>query len=343
LRHLRSILALPFVVTIVIPALRVWWRGAPYVATGPVALVAGAALIAFGLISVVWTIALFALRGEGTLAPWDPPQKLVVEGPYRLVRNPMISGVAAVLLGEAILFWSVPISIWWAFFLFANGVYIPLREEPALLERFGEAYARYVRNVPAFAPRSSAWRGADVGTPRRGADDLPMVGLPADQAAVVIAIHAAAVLGLVAFLMLLIWSAVGGGPGPFWLLAIGVVTWALLDLRDARLDALRAPPPGVVFGRMHEDGRNFELRDAPDGKPVGGWRFVRRDKGAFVLMRPRIASRALVKRHRPEAVPFRMATLYEPRGKPDKDGWIRYPAAAVFDEPPGEWRSVGKK
>ena len=47
-------------------------------------------------------VALFARVGEGTLAPWDPTRRLVVESPYRRVRNPMISAVLAVLTGEAL-------------------------------------------------------------------------------------------------------------------------------------------------------------------------------------------------------------------------------------------------
>jgi len=49
----------------------------------------------------------FALRGEGTPLPMDPPKKLVVEGPYRIVRNPMYWSVAFVMLGEATVFHSV--------------------------------------------------------------------------------------------------------------------------------------------------------------------------------------------------------------------------------------------
>jgi protein-S-isoprenylcysteine O-methyltransferase Ste14 len=342
-RQLRSILVLPFLVTVIVPGLFVWWRGEPYLGSRPTALAAGGPLIAVGLVFVVWTIALFGLRGRGTLAPWDPPEKLVITGPYRFVRNPMIAGVALILVGEALLFAAPEIGIWWMLFVFANALYIPLKEEPALLERFGDEYARYVRNVPAFAPRSSAWRGTDDGTPRRNADEMPLVNVPADQVRAVLTIYALAIGALLLFVGLLVWTAIGGGPSALWLLVAGVVTWALLDLRDARLDALRAPPPMLLFGRLHADAKTFEVRESPDGKPVGGWRFVRRDKGAFVLMRPRIASRALVRRHRPSALPFRMATLYEPRGKPDDEGWIRYPAAATFEDPPGSWTPVKKK
>jgi protein-S-isoprenylcysteine O-methyltransferase Ste14 len=60
----------------------------------------GVALIAAGLALWLWTLRLFIRIGEGTLAPWDPTRRLVVEGPYRRVRNPMITAVLAVLLGE---------------------------------------------------------------------------------------------------------------------------------------------------------------------------------------------------------------------------------------------------
>ena len=36
-------------------------------------------------------------------------------------------------------------------------------------------------------------------------------------------------------------------------------------------------------------------------------------------------------------------TDYARSGKPDGDGWIRYPAAAVHEEPPGEWRTVRRE
>ena len=59
----------------------------------------------------------FSTEGEGTLAPWDPPRKLVVRGSYGYVRNPMISGVLSILAGEAIFFGSLPVLKWLAFLL----------------------------------------------------------------------------------------------------------------------------------------------------------------------------------------------------------------------------------
>ena len=101
-RQLAAVVLLPGTVAVLIPALLL---GDAEIAPWPLALVGGAVL-AFGLCMIAWTVALFAGVGRGTLAPWDPPERLVVRGPYRYVRNPMITGVVSVLLGEAALFGS---------------------------------------------------------------------------------------------------------------------------------------------------------------------------------------------------------------------------------------------
>ena len=112
LRHLAAIGLLPGMVTVLVPALLVSGDG---LASWPLALL-GAALIAPASVLMVRTVALFARVGDGTLAPWDPTSRLVVRGPYRHVRNPMISGVLCVLLGEAALFGSPALLAWWALF-----------------------------------------------------------------------------------------------------------------------------------------------------------------------------------------------------------------------------------
>ena len=83
---------------------------------------------------------------------------LVVRGPYRYVRNPMISGVAFVLFGEAMMLRSVPHVGWALAFLVINLVFIPLFEEPGLEARFGEPYREYVRKVPRILPRLRTWK-----------------------------------------------------------------------------------------------------------------------------------------------------------------------------------------
>jgi protein-S-isoprenylcysteine O-methyltransferase Ste14 len=161
-RHLRAILLLPAVVTFLVPGVILgvagvdvgWGLGAPWNA---LPVLAGAALVLAGLALWYRTVALFAREGEGTLAPWDPTRKLVVRGPYRYVRNPMITGVLLVLSGEAALFGSVWIMAWAAAFFAVNAVWFPLAEEPGLVRRFGDEYEEYRRAVPRWVPRSRPW------------------------------------------------------------------------------------------------------------------------------------------------------------------------------------------
>lgn len=107
-RVLRSILALPFVATVLIPLLL--WMLAPgsgaRLQDGPMKLllVFLAAVLVLGAVGLIaWNIALFTWIGKGTLAPWDRTENRVVRGPYRHVRTPMISGVFLILLGESLL------------------------------------------------------------------------------------------------------------------------------------------------------------------------------------------------------------------------------------------------
>ncbi len=162
-RHVRAILLLPGLVAVVVPAFIVWWSDDVSVGWGlpdglavlPVLL--GSTSIALGLTLVVWTIALFATEGEGTLAPWDPTSELVVRGPYRHVRHPMIAGVACVLAGEAALLGSLPLLLWCAAVVAVNAVYLPLVEERGLGRRFGAEYDAYRANVPRWVPRLRPW------------------------------------------------------------------------------------------------------------------------------------------------------------------------------------------
>ena len=123
-------------------------------------LIPALGLLAIGLALFVACLIQFAARGRGTLAPWDPPRHLVVQGPYRFVRNPMISGVIFVLFGEAYLLGSLPLVLWAAAFTGLNWVYIPLFEEPQLERRFGADYHEYKQNVRRFLPRWRPWEPA---------------------------------------------------------------------------------------------------------------------------------------------------------------------------------------
>ena len=159
MRHLLSFLALPFVVAVVIPISIA--RRTPTALVWPpdVWSALGALALAIGLVLFGASLYEFATRGRGTLAPWDPPRQLVIHGPYRYVRNPMISGVIVILIAEALLTHSRAIGSWAALFTLINAIYIPLLEEPMLADRFGEPYREYRRHVRRFVPRLTAWRG----------------------------------------------------------------------------------------------------------------------------------------------------------------------------------------
>jgi protein-S-isoprenylcysteine O-methyltransferase Ste14 len=110
-----------------------------------------------GLLLFVPSLYQIVTRGQESLAPWDPPRRLVLHGPYRFVRNPMISGAIFVLFGEALVLQSVPHLCWAMAFLMVCLFYVPVLEEPQLEARFGEEYRRYLRHVPRFFPRLRPW------------------------------------------------------------------------------------------------------------------------------------------------------------------------------------------
>jgi protein-S-isoprenylcysteine O-methyltransferase Ste14 len=160
LRVALAILPLPFAATVVVPALCLAVSDSGWGLDGAghaLALAAGAVSLAAGLYLFVTTVRLFSSVGHGTLAPWDPPARLVVRGPYRHLRHPMITGVAFVLAGEALVFQSTPIAVALALFVAVNAVYLPLVEEPRLIARFGSDYERYRQHVPRWLPRLRGW------------------------------------------------------------------------------------------------------------------------------------------------------------------------------------------
>jgi protein-S-isoprenylcysteine O-methyltransferase Ste14 len=162
IRQMVSILVLPCTVTALVP----WWivRRAPVAFTAPggsvdlLVVLAGAACGVAGLSLFTWSLYHFWTHGGGTLAPWDPPRRFVVSGPYQFVRNPMISGVIFILVAEASVLRSWALTEWTALFVLVNAVYIPTLEEPMLRARFGDTYERYTSAVRRFVPRLTPYR-----------------------------------------------------------------------------------------------------------------------------------------------------------------------------------------
>jgi protein-S-isoprenylcysteine O-methyltransferase Ste14 len=158
-KHVRDILILPFTVTCIVPYL----IHNPEQNLIPDSLImksVGASIFLAGFSLFSYTVLLFNTIGKGTLAPWSPTQKLIVAGPYKYCRNPMISGVFFVLIGECLFFHSTNIAIWAACFFLINTIYFILSEEPGLESRFGKDYRVYKQHVPRWIPRLSAYRQA---------------------------------------------------------------------------------------------------------------------------------------------------------------------------------------
>lgn len=101
----------------------------------------------------------FGWTGRGTPAPIVPPQRLVVVGFYRYVRNPMYVGFAAGWIGLWIVFGHANVNVIGAVVAVAIGVhlFVVLYEEPTLRKKFGADYENYCRNVRRWWPRVHAW------------------------------------------------------------------------------------------------------------------------------------------------------------------------------------------
>jgi protein-S-isoprenylcysteine O-methyltransferase Ste14 len=161
LRQLLAIALLPFTVAVLVPIWIAQQYGVTLTVGSSLGLVllqsGGVVLLSLGLVLFVTSLWRFMTKGRGTLAPWDPPRVFVADGPYRYVRNPMISGVILLLSGEAFALMSPPHGVWAVCFSVINLVYIPLVEEPQLERRFGDSYREYCRHVRRFIPRLRPW------------------------------------------------------------------------------------------------------------------------------------------------------------------------------------------
>ena len=111
-------------------------------------VVAGAALALASILT-------FAFVGKGTPAPFDPPRKLVIAGPYRWVRNPMYIGAGLVLLGAAMFYGSIGLVLYTIIFWSMAHLFVLFYEEPVLRRKFGADYHAYAATRRRWMPR---WR-----------------------------------------------------------------------------------------------------------------------------------------------------------------------------------------
>jgi protein-S-isoprenylcysteine O-methyltransferase Ste14 len=136
-----------------LPARVIEWSGIVRPVTLGVAQVTGVVVGAAGAALALWCIITFVVSGRGTPAPFDPPRRLVVVGPYRLVRNPMYLGAGLALAGAALFYESWALLGYCAVFTLVMSLFVVVYEEPRLRATFGDAYVRYCEAVERWWPR----------------------------------------------------------------------------------------------------------------------------------------------------------------------------------------------
>lgn len=133
--------------------------GLPGLLPGPSGLVIGVTLLIPASFLTGWCVLRF-LKARGTPVPFNPPSALIVSGPYRWMRNPMVTGVFLGLFGLGFILHSLSIVVLWTpAYILLHAIELKMVEEPELERRFGESYTAYRRTVPMFVPRP--WRRSD--------------------------------------------------------------------------------------------------------------------------------------------------------------------------------------
>jgi protein-S-isoprenylcysteine O-methyltransferase Ste14 len=144
-RALLAFIALPGTVAFGIPAVWLWQTGHLHLEHP-----SGVAVLAAGAAGLLWCVRDFYVQGKGTLAPWSPPQHLVVVGLYRYSRNPMYVCVVLVLLGWAAAFASSGLLGYGAFIALAFHLRVVYGEEPWLAQTHGAQWLAYASQVPRW-------------------------------------------------------------------------------------------------------------------------------------------------------------------------------------------------
>jgi protein-S-isoprenylcysteine O-methyltransferase Ste14 len=107
-------------------------------------------MLVAGIGLLLWCVRDFYVAGRGTLAPWAPPERLVIVGLYRLSRNPMYIAVLIILSGWSTLFASRTLWIYAALVAIGFHLRVTLGEEPWLARTHGATWAAYRAHVPRW-------------------------------------------------------------------------------------------------------------------------------------------------------------------------------------------------
>lgn len=105
-----------------------------------------------GVILVIWTNSIFFKR-KGSPVPLNPPQQLVVSGPFAYSRNPMTTGLFLIMFGFGFYYSSIlSVLIFTPLYIYLHTIELKEIEEPELEKRLGDEYVEYKKKVPMFFP-----------------------------------------------------------------------------------------------------------------------------------------------------------------------------------------------
>ncbi len=147
------VLLVPGTALVLVPYLLTGWRLEPALLGWSGTRWLGVALLALALPIFLHFNLRFVVEGHGTPAPVAPPQRLVVGGPFRWVRNPGYAAGITLLVGQALLFASPALLLYAAGIALGFHLFVVFHEEPALRREFGAEYEAYCRAVPRWIPR----------------------------------------------------------------------------------------------------------------------------------------------------------------------------------------------
>lgn len=142
---MRAVLVLPTTAALVVPLLIGAvdpWRGAFWLA--------GLAPVLVGVIVVFRTVRDFFVVGRGTLAPWDPPRRLVTVGLFGWCRNPMYVGVIVTVCGMAATMRSALVAGYAVVVIVVFHARVVRFEEPWTARTFPGDWAAYCERVPRW-------------------------------------------------------------------------------------------------------------------------------------------------------------------------------------------------
>ncbi len=139
-------------VLIYLPARVLSWSGIARPAAVDWPQIVGMIVGGIGAVVALWCVSTFIWIGKGTPAPFDPPRRLVIRGPYRFVRNPMYMGAGTALAGAALFYRSPTLLAYVAIFLLVAHLFVLLYEEPTLRRTFGPEYEAYCHRVRRWWP-----------------------------------------------------------------------------------------------------------------------------------------------------------------------------------------------